>query len=282
VSRSRETDEWGVGEKVSVDVASLEKLAQQIKDDMDTFHRWVEVWQLRGAETNPSNAQFTEMVETSGDSEEMPAGARFKEATFVQMYNNAVLYNQMRGLVLLMQMGVGSLASGATFLSEMYPGVDGYNNVQLSVVQDAFPPMPMKSPGDIGKGGLPGQGWTVAKDGKGWDTDGDIEGDTEVPFAASGGPPVGIDKGDSKMKPPKAVDGSTHDGYVEAIDTRPLPGGDLDGATRRDYENNKEEGESNFWLARGAEDAWDWTVETGKAIENVTDGENDPSVAGPW
>ena len=164
MGRSRETDEWGVGEKVSVDVGSLEKLAKQIKDDMDTFHRWVEVWQQTGAETNPSNAQFTSLVATSDQRDpnaELPAGALFREAAYVEAYNNGVVYGQMRGLVMLMQMGVGALYGGANFLASMYPGVDGYNNVRLGSVEDMFPAMPMKDPADIGKGSSPGQGWRM-------------------------------------------------------------------------------------------------------------------------
>jgi hypothetical protein len=284
MGRSRETDEWGVGEKVSVDVGSLEKLAQQIKDDMDAFHEWVEVWQQTGAETNPSNAQFTSLVTTSdqrdpnASNEQMPAGAMFREAVYVEAYNNGALYGQMRGLIMLMQMGVGALYGGANFLATMYRGVDGYNNVRLGMVEDMFPALPMKDPGDIGTGAPPGQGWTVAKDGKGWDKDND--GDTDVPFAASGGPPAGIEKGDSKMKRPEAVEGSTHEGYVKAIDTR--PGQDLDGATQADYENNKEETESNMPIARWGEDAWNWAVDTAEAVDNFTDGENDPNTWGRW
>jgi hypothetical protein len=278
MGRSRETDEWGVGEKVSVDVGSLEKLAKQIKDDWDSFHEWAEGWQQTRPETNPANAQFTRLAGANTDPEGAIASAVFKEAAYLEAQNNGVLYNHMRGLILLMEMGLKALHDGSNFLASMYPGVDGYNNVQLGTVQDAFPSIPIPDPSKIDASNPPGAGWKPAADGKGWDTNGDNK--TDVPYLPSGAAPANLDKGKSVNDKPGAVAADTHSGYQKAIDTR--PGGDLDGATQRDLRNNEEEGESNMPIVRGLEDAWDWTYETAEAVENFTDGEDDPRVPGRW
>jgi hypothetical protein len=246
-----------IGNKINVEVGSLETLATQIGDDVEAFHGQVEVWQQASRVDHPTNAQF------SGGTKGL--GSTFMEAGYLDGRNDGS-YAVMRGMVQLIQLGMGALHSGANNLSEVYPGVDGFNNVQLGAVQNMFPEVPLQNPGDIGKGdAAPGAGWVKASDGKGWDTNGD--GTADILFGPSGGPPPNLG-GQSHNDPPKPVNADTRDDYDPATNTttdRPDQNG-LDSATYWDYQ--EEVAEEPIIVAPGA----DWNREPGQGTADTPPG----------
>jgi hypothetical protein len=240
-----------LGNKMFVEVGSLEELATQIQDDLDAFHREIGPWSETGRSANPMNAQFF-------------SGPTFQEAAEVYGRNFEV-YQQVRALVVLLELGLGALASGARNLADVYPGVDGFNNVELGVVEGMFPEIGLRSLADIGDGEPPGEGWTVSDDRTGWDTDGD--GQANIVFGPSGAPPP--TRGDDSVHDrPDPVAADTHEGYEDPIDTLsgdPENGG-LDSATFDDLSRVMAHGNADipvaWWAQDGRDAVSEWTEET--------------------
>ncbi|MBT8227408.1 MAG: hypothetical protein HKP61_02465 [Dactylosporangium sp.] len=191
-----------IGDKVDVRIDSLTTLGQELKDDAEAFIAQMDSWDQKGREEHPTNAQIGH-------------NAAFLEGLTVQA-GNLDAYTQARTTLGFAKLGLEALRTGAESLAELYPGVDGFSNVQLAAVRDMFPEV--STAGEADDTALPPlEDWVLIGN-QGWDTNHDGTVDIAMP---AGGEQSPTPTDSSANDAPAPAEASDHEGYEAPVVTNP-------------------------------------------------------------